>query len=198
MPQVALSFDEKSGVYNHHCVNQEHLIGYDASQNHQKVAALLTLGELLVEGTIPVGTLRAGAFNNPPNQEQIKDAFESYPWFSWNSGVLTLVQKFKMDLKGDHSAALVTDGSLRPSVTRAALWRGRFSAKRGTSAGSTGGRRRGAILATFYGRLLTHFWLLLDSFSVESKKSSKNVGKKWRKTAYTLAFFLTQFLSFEV
>ena len=31
-----------------------------------------------------------------------------------------------------------------------------------------------------------------------AKKSGKNVGKKWRKTAYTLAFFLTQFLSFEV
>ena len=112
VPQVALSFDEKSGVYNHHCVNQEHLIGYDASQNHQKVAALLTLGELLVEGTIPVGTLRAGAFNNPPNQEQIKDAFESYPWFSWNSGVLTLVQKFKMDLKGDGDDELFKDACI--------------------------------------------------------------------------------------
>ena len=112
VPQVALSFDEKSGAYNHHRVNQEHLIGYDASQNHQKVAALLTLGELLVEGTIPVGTLRAGAFNNPPNQEQIKDAFESYPWFSWNSGVLTLVQKFKMDLKGDGDDELFKDACI--------------------------------------------------------------------------------------
>ena len=112
MPQVALSVDEKSGVYNHHCVNQEHIIGYDASQNHQKVAAMLTLGELLVEGTIPVGTLRAGAFNDPPNEEQIKDAFESYPWFSWNSGVLTLVQKFKMDLKGDGDDELLKDACI--------------------------------------------------------------------------------------
>ena len=99
VPQVALSFDEKSGAYNHHRVNQEHLIGYDASQNHQKVAAILTLGELLVERTIPIGTLRAGAYDNPPNEEQIKDAFESYPWFKWNRGVMTLEQKFKMNLK---------------------------------------------------------------------------------------------------
>jgi hypothetical protein len=99
VPQVALSFDEKSGAYNHHRVNQEHLIGYDASQTHQKVAAILTLGELLVEGTIPIGTFRAGEFDKPPNEEQIKDAFESYPWFKWKRGVMTLEQKFKMNLK---------------------------------------------------------------------------------------------------
>jgi hypothetical protein len=74
------------------------------------------------------------------------------------------------------------EGLSELSVTRAALWRERCSAKRGITVGRTGGRRRGAILATFYGRLLTHFWLLLDLFSVESGRM-KAVAAVRRKGA---------------
>ena len=38
-------------------MNQEHYLGLDAAQNHQKVAALLTLGKMLVSKIIPTGIL---------------------------------------------------------------------------------------------------------------------------------------------
>jgi hypothetical protein len=82
-------------------VNQEHLFTIPAREDHQKVAVVLTLGELLVEKTIPIGTLRPAEFSDPPTPEQIKEAFESYPWFKWKKGVMILEQKFRMDLEVD-------------------------------------------------------------------------------------------------
>jgi len=55
------------------------------------------------------------------------------------------------------------------SVTRAALWRERCSAKRGITVGRTGGRRRGAISDTFMG--------VFDSFLVAF---GPNFGRIWQ------------------
>ena len=109
--QVALTFDDKTGAYNQHCTNIEHTGKLETAQQHQKVVALLTLGEILVEEIIPVGTLpeikiAAGA---TPSAEQLRAAFESYPFFTYDNRQGQDCHYFKMDLGNSHDDGLFKD-----------------------------------------------------------------------------------------
>ena len=78
------------------------------------------------------------------------------------------------DQRGSKEPPIVAEGQSAEglselSVTRAALWRERCSAKWGITVGRTGGRRRGAISDTFMG--------VFDSFLVAF---GPNFGRIWQ------------------
>jgi hypothetical protein len=78
--QVGVSFDAVSGIYDQHCLNITHHGTLANAQLHQKTVALLTLGEILVEKIIPVGTTPEIKINggDVPSDSQLRSAFERY------------------------------------------------------------------------------------------------------------------------
>lgn len=117
--KTGLAFD-RNGEYKTHRINLYHYQGLDNKQLHQKLAALLTIGEIIVSGVIPcgiegvttaiaaAGAAAAAAGGDQPADHNKKLAVANYPFFRFDKNNRLIVeQKFRLDLKAKET---ITDG----------------------------------------------------------------------------------------